>query len=229
MRRTLGPACSTGIERSSTGPVDVLRYDRGTAGLQRAEVRLSGTAFVSHRHAEYALGITTGGVQTFRYRGSRRICLPGQLHLLHPDEPRDIDDPMDDLTASAAVTAISDGLLRLAPRSAPIRPATIDLRAVRLTADHLTHHPATTAPALEKLAGLDRYTLTRHFKAAYGTTRDRYRLLRQLDRARAAIRHGCPLAAAAVDAGFADQSHLTRHFTRTYGLTPGRWRALTLT
>ena len=89
MRGTLGLAASTGIERSSTGRVDVLRYDRGTAGLQRAEVQLSGTAFVSHRHAEYALGITTGGVQTFRYRGAQRICLPGQLHLLHPDEPHD--------------------------------------------------------------------------------------------------------------------------------------------
>src|SRR5690242_10783892 len=209
MRRTVGPVCSTGIERSSTGPVDVLRYDRGTAGLQRAEVRLSGTAFVSHRHAEYALGITTGGVQTFRYRGARRICLPGQLHLLHPDEPHDgaglegaglryrityvapeivrdasatgrlpfvpepvhaatgaaaplgatlalllrnIDEPVDELTAVAAVTAISDGLLRLTPRSAAVRPATIDLRAVRLTAEHLAHHPATSAATLEELS-----------------------------------------------------------------------------
>ena len=32
-----------------------------------------------------------------------------------------------------------------------------------------------------------------------------------------------PLARAAADAGFADQSHMTRQFVRAYGLTPGRW------
>src|SRR4029077_9298634 len=46
-------------------------------------------AFEPHRHDTYAIGVTTGGVQTFRYRGSRRICLPGQLHVLHPDETHD--------------------------------------------------------------------------------------------------------------------------------------------
>ena len=28
-------------------------------------------------------------MQTFHYRGSRHICLPGQLHVLHPDEAHD--------------------------------------------------------------------------------------------------------------------------------------------
>jgi AraC-like DNA-binding protein len=282
MARTLDPAFPTGLERLCAGQVDVLRFGRETAGLQRAEVQLRDTAFARHRHAEYALGITTGGVQTFRYRGAREICLPGQLHLLHPDEPhdgaplkgeglryrivyiapdvlreasptgrlpfvaepvhvaagaaaslgatlarllRDIDDEMDDLAAIGAVSAISDGLLQLTSGRRPARPTTIDLRAVRLAADHLVHHPGTAA-TLEHICGLDRYTLTRHFKAVYGTTPDRYRLLHQVQRARTALRDGRPIALAAVEAGFADQSHLTRHFARTYGLTPGRWRAL---
>jgi AraC-like DNA-binding protein len=286
MARTLDPAFPTGLERSCTGQVDVLRFGRETAGLQRAEVQLRDTAFARHRHAEYALGITTGGGQTFRYRGARQVCLPGQLHLLHPDEPhdgaplereglryrivyiapdvlreasptgrlpfvaepvhaaagaaaalgatlarllRDVDDPMDDLAAIGAVTAISDGLLRLTSDRRPPGPTTIDLRAVRLAADHLVHHRAATATTLERICGLDRYTLTRHFKAVYGTTPDRYRLLHQVQRARTALRDGRPIASAAVEAGFADQSHLTRHFTRTYGLTPGRWRALLAT
>jgi len=46
-------------------------------------------AFEPHRHDTYAIGLTTAGVQIFRYRGSRRICLPGQLHVLHPDETHD--------------------------------------------------------------------------------------------------------------------------------------------
>jgi AraC-like DNA-binding protein len=52
-------------------------------------VRLSTFAFEPHRHDTFALGITTSGVQTFRYRGARRICLPGELHVLHPDEVHD--------------------------------------------------------------------------------------------------------------------------------------------
>jgi AraC-like DNA-binding protein len=139
---------------------------------------------------------------------------------------RDIDDPIDDLTVTSAVTAIGDGLLPLASAATTDRPAVIDLRAVHLTAEYLAEHHTATAAALERLSGLDRYTLTRHFKAAYGTTPDRYRLRHQLQRARTAIGSGASLASAAVEAGFADQSHMTRQFKRTYGLTPGRWRAL---
>src|SRR5205807_6199776 len=46
-------------------------------------------AYEPHRPDTYAIGITTAGVQTFHCRGSRRICLPGQLHVLHPDEAHD--------------------------------------------------------------------------------------------------------------------------------------------
>jgi AraC-like DNA-binding protein len=223
-------------------------------------------------------------VQTFRYRGERHACLPGQLHLLHPDEPHDgapadtrglryrivylapevlrdasptgrlpfvpdpvhqprgaaaglaaalrtllvnIDDPIDDLAAAGAATTIADGLHRLTGRQVS-RPTTLDLPALRIVADHLaSRREATSAARLEVLSGLDRYALVRQFKAAYGTTPDRFRVWRQLDRARTAIRQGLPLATVAAEAGFADQSHLTRHFKRAYGLTPGQWRALT--
>jgi AraC-like DNA-binding protein len=50
--------------------------------------------------------------------------------------------------------------------------------------------------------------------------------MRRLALARAAIATGEPLARAAADAGFADQSHMTRQFVRAYGLTPGRWARL---
>ena len=51
-------------------------------------VRLT-SAFAPHRHDTYAIGITLAGVQTFRYRGEQRHCLPGQCHILHPDEMHD--------------------------------------------------------------------------------------------------------------------------------------------
>jgi hypothetical protein len=52
-------------------------------------VYLSAFAFEPHRHDTYAIGITIVGVQTFSYRGVRRVSLPGQLVILHPDETHD--------------------------------------------------------------------------------------------------------------------------------------------
>jgi AraC-like DNA-binding protein len=80
---------------------------------------------------------------------------------------------------------------------------------------------------LEAVAGVDRFTLARHFRRALGTSPDRYRTMRRLGLARAAIERGLPLAETAASAGFADQSHMTRQFKRAYGLTPARWTALT--
>jgi len=65
------------------------RMGRGGEGIERAEAFFHGQAFAPHRHDTYAIGVTTAGVQTFRYRGERRVCLPGQCHILHPDELHD--------------------------------------------------------------------------------------------------------------------------------------------
>lgn len=287
MPRKLAPVDTRGLERSCTPPSDSIRFGAGSSGLDRAEVSLSRTAFEPHRHDRYALGITTGGVQTFRYRGASRVCLPGQLHLLHPDEvhdgaprgasfayrivylapelvrealaarslpfvadpvqqPReaaqplaaalarllaDIDEPIGQLLVVEAAVAVADGLAHLSDRTAVRVPATVDVRTVRLVREYLAAHASepVSAATLERLTGTDRYTIVRHFKAAYGTTPDRYRMLRRLDLARAAIGRGQSLANVAIDAGFADQSHLTRQFKGAYGMTPGRWRRLTAT
>ena len=242
---------------------------------------LCDSAYEPHRHDSYAIGVTTAGVQTFRYRGARRVCLPGQLHVLHPDETHDgaagtddgfgyrilyvapelvrdalgggplpfvvdpvqtlapatrlvasllvdIDEPISDLARAEIAATLADTLRELGGRPGQ-GPATIDLRAVGLARDYLAAHASEQTPAstLEAVAGVDRFTLARHFRRALGTSPDRYRTMRRLGLARAAIERGLPLAEAAASAGFADQSHMTRQFKRAYGLTPARWTALT--
>ena len=122
--------------------------------------------------------------------------------------------------------AVAGALRALSGGHEPDGP--IDLAAVERVREHLAVHAREQMPAatLERIAGLDRYALARQFRRAYGTSPDRYRTMRRLALARAAIESGVPLARAAADAGFADQSHMTRQFARAYGLTPGRWARL---
>ena len=279
MHATLGGLDPGRLERFCAVRRDSIRFGRGAPGLERAEVHLSTVAFEPHRHDSYAIGITTAGVQTFRYRGSRRICLSGQVHVLHPDEthdgvagtgqgfayrilylapalvsraldgaplpfiadpvPRpaaatrrlasllaDIDEPVDELALVEVAATVADALRALAGARHRDQPA--DTAAVEAVREYLAAHAheQTSAATLEQVAGSDRFTIARHFRRAFGTSPDRYRTLRRLALARAAIETGSSLARAAADAGFADQSHMTRQFKRAYGLTPARWAAL---
>ena len=271
----------TVLNDPAAGRSDSIRFGPSAYGIERAEVYLSTRGFDPHRHDTYGIGITTAGVQTFGYRGSQRVCLPGQLHVLHPDETHDggpgtedglgyrilyippelvrgalggralpfvadpvqepipavrpiaslladIDDPISELSCAEIAVAVGDCLLSLSGRP-DRRRATVDIRAVELVREYLAAHAREQTPAstLEKIAGTDRFTITRHFRWAFGTSPDRYRTLRRLALAQAAIESGQSLAQFAAEAGFADQSHMTRQFKRTYGLTPTRWRALT--
>jgi len=87
-------------------------------------------------------------------------------------------------------------------------------------------HRTVASEELEKITGLDRFALARHFRAAFGTSPHRYQVGRRLAKAQAMIATGTPLSETAAATGFADQSHLTRHFAARFGLTPGRWAAL---
>ncbi len=79
---------------------------------------------------------------------------------------------------------------------------------------------------LEAIAHMDRFTLSRQFRTAFGTSPHRYLVMRRLGRVKSALARGGSLAEAAAESGFADQSHMTRHFKRAYGMTPGHWRRL---
>ena len=140
----------------------------------------------------------------------------------------DLDDPLSDLALAELAVPISDMLRSLSGATA-IRQEPVDAAAVETAREYLAAHAReqTRSSTLEEVTSTDRFTLTRHFRRAFGTSPDRYRTLRRLDIARHAIERGVSLAQAAALAGFADQSHMTRQFKRAYGTTPGRWTALT--
>ncbi len=91
---------------------------------------------------------------------------------------------------------------------------------------HASLDQAITLDDLARAAGTDRWSLSRDFRALFGTSPYRYVMLRRLDLARRLIAAGRPLAQAAADAGFTDQSHLTRRHVQAYGMAPDRWRRM---
>lgn len=95
--------------------------------------------------------------------------------------------------------------------------------AVRLAKDYLDAHAAqnVSLEALAAVAGLSPYHLLRIFRDAVGVPPHAYQTQVRLDRAKALLGMGMPVAQAAVAVGFVDQSHLTRHFKRLFGVAPG--------
>jgi AraC-like DNA-binding protein len=80
----------TGLERlCKASEREHIVHDASLPGFERMEAAFEGEAFTPHRHDTYALGITLKGAQTFHYRGERRVSLPGNAIILHPDEVHD--------------------------------------------------------------------------------------------------------------------------------------------
>jgi AraC-like DNA-binding protein len=138
----------------------------------------------------------------------------------------DLDGELDELARVDLVAAVVNLLTSVSPEAVR-KTGRLPLDRLARVREFIAAAPAERPPitALERLSGLDRWTLARQFRAAFGTSPSRFRTLRQLDRLRRAVEQGAGLAEAALEAGFADQSHMSRQFKRTYGLTPARWVA----
>jgi AraC-like DNA-binding protein/quercetin dioxygenase-like cupin family protein len=83
---------------------------------------------------------------------------------------------------------------------------------------------AASLTELAQICGLSRFQFLRAFARETGLTPHAYLLQRRIDMARRLMAGGLPIASAAVDAGFSDQSHLTRHFVARYGISPGAFQ-----
>lgn len=254
-----------------------IRFGTGASGLERIEADISGQPFSVHRRDVYTLSMPLSGSAGLHYRGNGFRCLPGELCIFHPDEPRsfesamaenliyraayvdpslirnaihenplpfvatpvncrpdllleliscfrNMDEPLHEMQVVEMVVCIArilEGLAGLGPRKRDI-PAMPEMWRVR---DAIMAVPENRLPVedLENIANLDRWTLARQFRAAFGTSPSRFRTMRQLDKVRTLIRKGVLFPEASFAAGFADQSHMTRKFKNAYGITPGQW------
>jgi AraC-like DNA-binding protein len=139
-----------------------------------------------------------------------------------------------------AVEARVDGVLAAiaghgaAARVAPARGAAARGRrdpTVRRLREYLDAHATGPADALAlnrlaREAGLSRWHVLRVFAHAVGLPPHAYVMQRRIALAKRALAAGRPLAAVALDVGFAHQSHFTRHFSRVADMSPGRYARL---
>jgi len=76
---------------------------------------------------------------------------------------------------------------------------------------------------LAALAGLSVCRFVTVFRRQVGLTPHRFICHRRIGHAKLLLRGGVPMAVAASEAGFFDQSHFSRHFKNICGITPGRY------
>jgi len=164
-------------------------------------------------------------------RGRSLPFVPDPIVNLTPAQRRvlsqawDMDEEIDALGEAEIAAAVAEVLALASGLGEPTRPRNVPIKALQRVRAKLASDPThpTRVRDLERISGLDRWTLARDFRAAFGTSPRRFRTMRQLDHVRQSLMQGVSLAEAALLAGFSDQSHMTRMFKRTYGLTPLDW------
>ena len=219
------------LERSCSRRRDSIRFGTGASGLERAEVYLTACRFEPHRHDTYTIGITTAGVQTFRYRGARRISLPGQLVVLHPDEIHDgapgtadgfgyralyvAPELVHDALAGAALPFVADPVQK---PSEPVRRLALLLTELDDPVSDLrrAEMAATVADALRRLTGspddraaavdFEAVELARDYLAAHAREQTSASILERITGT--------------------DRFTLARHFRRAFGTSPDRYRTM---
>ncbi|RDK02328.1 AraC family transcriptional regulator [Paraburkholderia lacunae] len=136
---------------------------------------------------------------------------------------RTMDCAIDSLEQDDALYDLAIALDTVAGAPATRRP--VDYRAAEQAREYLlaSLDSAVTLDELAAASGRDRWSLSRDFRALFGTSPHRYLTMRRLDLVRRLAVQGVSLADASAAAGFTDQSHMTRHFKRAWGVAPARW------
>lgn len=140
----------------------------------------------------------------------------------------DLDGQLDSLEEEDGIYEIAQALSHVSGQKT--RRRKVNYRSAGLARQFMLDaaDEVVTMDRLEQVSETDRWSLSRDFRALFGTSPYRYLTLRRLDKAKAMINTGMALVDVAAACGFADQSHMTHHFSKTYGLPPGRWADLML-
>ncbi len=223
------------LERSCKDAKGALaRIRTGTAGdgIEWGEAFFRQRAFAPHRHDSYAIGMTVSGVQTFAYRGEGRRCLPGELHVLHPDETHD--------GAPGSEDGFGYRILYVDPA---LIGAALGGGTLPFVADPVVRRPSAPARRLKAaIAGIEEpldavcvndlvVTLADALHAMAGETAPRRPAVdgAAMARLRAALiaetGQATPMAALEAVAGL-DRWALARQFRLAYGTSPHRFRMM---
>ena len=140
----------------------------------------------------------------------------------------DFDEEMGQMKLNDFLAGLAQCLGFFSDANEKHRVGTLDWPALRQCADYLKENSTyqVQVSELEKLTGLDRFSLSRQFRKAFGTSPHRYLVMRRLEKVKLMLGRRMTLADTAVSCGFSDQSHMTRHFKRAFGVSPGRWARL---
>ena len=98
---------------------------------------------------------------------------------------------------------------------------------VSRVADFLHAHFREDLPLdrLSGISGLSRFHLVRAFRRAFDMTPHAFQMALRIDESKRLLRSGVPIAEAALETGFYDQSHFTRVFREICGSTPAHYIA----
>lgn len=130
------------------------------------------------------------------------------------------------LRRQEAVFGYLSALFEAQPEHRAERLAAVSGGGVHRVADCIRDRYAErlTLETLCEIAGLSESHLIRAFRHCYGMTPHAYLTDYRIQRARAQLRRGAPIADVALATGFADQAHFQRAFKRHVAATPGQYR-----
>ncbi|MEM7200995.1 MAG: AraC family transcriptional regulator [Planctomycetota bacterium] len=127
-----------------------------------------------------------------------------------------------------ASALLKELLLRVVDSPVLMAPGSFDGRgrdAVDVACRHLREHShrSVSLTELSEVSGVSRFHLIRKFRQRLGITPHQLLISLRVEAAKRLLAAGAPIAAAAIETGFADQSHLTRWFGRLTARRPGEY------
>ncbi|MBF2048842.1 MAG: AraC family ligand binding domain-containing protein [Leptolyngbya sp. IPPAS B-1204] len=184
-----------------------------------------GVELLQQTYAELTDAVLTDGHQTIPYFPNPVIQdaeLAGQLRRLH----HALETASSRLECdSRFVWTFAQLIARHAERRCWIRSIGQEHQAVQQVLRYLRSHyaEAISLDDLAKITNLKPLRLLRLFQREVGLPPHAYLVQLRVKQAKQLIGAGVPIAQAAFDTGFTDQSHLNRHFKRLMGVTPGQY------